>query len=314
MLNKSKEWSTTSDDLHFFMRVAALASLTQVARELGLSLPAVSKRLTNLENKLGVQLVKRTTRRLELTQEGALYAAGARPILDQLAELEDTVSRQSDVLRGNLQINASFGFGRRHIAPLISAFAGLHPDLNIGLRLTSQPLNWPGSGVDIDIRVGEVPDSRLIARRIAPNFRVVCASPDYLERYGAPETVEDLATHNCIVLRQHGPDYALWHFSREGREITQKVQGSLTTNDGEVAMRLALDGHGLILRSWWDAHEAIGRGELKQVLTRYQAASADIYAVYAHNRQIPLRIKCCVDYLSQQLAANALMLHQEGQA
>lgn len=311
MLNKSKEWSTSSDDLHFFMRVAALSSLTEVARELGLSLPAVSKRLTSLENKLGVQLVKRTTRRLELTQEGALYAAGARPILDQLAELEDTVSRQSEVLRGSLQINASFGFGRRHIAPLISAFARLHPALNIGLQLTSQPLNWPESGIDIDIRVGDVPDSRLIARRIAPNFRVVCASPDYLERHGVPERVEDLAAHNCIVLRQHESDYAIWRFSSEGREIAQKVQGSLTTNDGEVAMRLALDGHGLILRSWWDAHEAIGNGKLKQVLTRYQAPSADIYAVYAHNRQIPRRIRCFVDYLSHHLAANALMLHQE---
>lgn len=309
-MNESKELGTGSDDLHFFMRIASLSSLTQVARELGLSLPAVSKRLTNLENKLGVQLVKRTTRRLELTQEGALYAAGARPILEQLAELEETVGRQSNILRGSVHINASFGFGRRHIAPLISAFAGLHPELNIGLQLSSQPLNWPESGVDIDIRVGELPDSRLIARRIAPNFRVVCASPDYLERYGAPETVDDLATHNCIVLRQHESDCAIWRFCHEGREIAQKVQGSLTTNDGEVAMRLALDGHGLILRSWWDAHEAIGSGKLRQVLTHYQAPSADIYAVYAHNRQISRRIKCCVDYLSHQLAANASVLQQ----
>ncbi len=308
MLNKSKQLTTTSDDLLFFMRIAALTSLTQVARELGLSLPAVSKRLTALENKLGVQLVKRTTRRLELTQEGALYAAGARPILERLADLEDTVSRQSDVLRGNLQINASFGFGRRHIAPLISTFARRHPHLSLGLQLTSQPLNWPEAGVDIDIRVGDVPDSRLIARRIAPNFRIVCASPDYLDRHGTPETVEDLAAHNCIVLRQHGSDYAIWRFHNEGQEISQKVQGSLTTNDGEVAMRLAIEGHGLVLRSWWDAREAIGSGKLKQVLTHYQAPSADIYAVYAYNRQVPRRIKGFVDYLSQELTADVLTL------
>lgn len=301
MLNKSKECSTSTDDLLFFMRIAALSSLTEVAHELGLSLPAISKRLTQLEKRLGVQLVKRTTRRLELTPEGTLYLEGARPILNQLAELEDAVSRQSGVLRGSLNINASFGFGRRHIAPLVSGFAALHPELVIGLQLSSQPLNFLNAGFDVDIRVGQVPDSRLIARRIAPNFRVVCAAPAYLERQGAPQTVEDLAHHNCIVLQQHESDFAIWRFRQAGREVSQKVQGSLTTNDGEVAMRLALDGHGLILRSWWDAQEAIEAGKLVQVLTDYQAPTADIYAVWPHNKQIPRRIKAFVDYLSEQL-------------
>ena len=287
MLNKSKEFSTSTDDLLFFMRIAALSSLTEVALELGLSLPAISKRLTQLEKRLGVQLVKRTTRRLELTPEGTLYLEGARPILNQLAELEDAVSRQSDVLRGSLNINASFGFGRRHIAPLVSGFAALHPELVIGLQLSSQPLNFLNAGFDVDIRVGQAPDSRLIARRIAPNFRVVCAAPAYLEQRGTPQRVEDLAHHNCIVLQQHESDFAIWRFRQAGREISQKVQGSLTTNDGEVAMRLALDGHGVILRSWWDAQEAVEAGKLVQILTDYQAPIADIYAVWPHNKQIP---------------------------
>ncbi|MCP1439673.1 DNA-binding transcriptional LysR family regulator [Erwinia persicina] len=303
MLTKGKELATTSEDLRFFTHVARLTSLTEVARELGLSLPAVSKRLTQLEEKLGVQLVRRTTRRLELTPEGLLYAEGAEPILSQLAQLEEELGGESAMLHGTLHINASFGFGRRYVAPLVSDFAAQHPALTLNLQLSSQPLNFLNAGIDVDIRVGSVPDSRLIARRIAANYRVVCASPDYLARYAVPQHVEDLAQHNCIVLRQHESDAAIWRFSKAGKEHRQKVQGSLTTNDGEVAMRLALDGHGLILRSWWDAREAILAGKLVQVLTSYQLPSADIYAVYAHSRQTPKRIRCFTDYLHERFEA-----------
>lgn len=305
MLTKGKELATTSEDLRFFMRVAGLASLTEAARELGLSLPAVSKRLTLLEQKLGVQLVRRTTRRLELTAEGMRYAEGARPILSQLAQLEEEISHESAQLQGSLNINASFGFGRRYIAPLVSQFAAQHPALALNLRLSSQPLNFLNEGIDVDIRVGNVPDSRLIARHIATNHRVVCASPAYLARNGTPQRVEELAQHNCIVLRQHESDFTIWRFSRAGKEIRQKVQGSLATNDGEVAMRLALDGHGLVLRSWWDAREAIADGRLVQVLAAYQLPAADICAVYTQSRSTPKRIKRFVDFLRDRLGQHA---------
>ncbi len=147
MLNKSRESRTSTDDLAFFVRVAALESLTAAARELGLSLPAVSKRLSHLEQRLGVQLLKRTTRRLELTAEGKRYLEGARPLLDQLAELEESVSSQAAVLRGSLNINASFGFGRRHVAPCVSRFAALHPEVSLSLQLSSQPLNFIDSHI-----------------------------------------------------------------------------------------------------------------------------------------------------------------------
>jgi len=310
MLTRSRELATTSEDLRFFMRVAALSSLTEVARELGLSLPAVSKRLALLEEKLGVQLVRRTTRRLELTPEGVLYAEGARPILSQLALLEEEVSHESATLQGSLNINASFGFGRRYVAPLVSQFAAQHPALTLNLQLSSQPLNFLNAGIDVDIRIGDVPDSRLVARRIAANHRVVCASPDYLARNGTPQRIEDLAQHNCIVLRQHEADFTIWRFSQAGKEIRQKVQGSLTTNDGEVAMRLALDGHGLVLRSWWDAREAILSGRLVQVLSCWQLPSADIYAVYSQSRRTPKRIKCFVDYLLARLSEYTVAMPQ----
>ncbi|WP_343552278.1 LysR family transcriptional regulator [Pantoea sp.] len=300
MLNKSRESRTSTDDLAFFVRVAALDSLTAAARELGLSLPAVSKRLSQLELRLGVQLLKRTTRRLELTPEGKRYLDGARPLLDQLAELEESVSSQTAVLRGALNINASFGFGRRHVAPCVSRFAALHPELAISLQLSSQPLNFLDARVDIDIRVGEPPDARLIARKLRTNPRVLCCSPDYAARHGLPNSVAALAQHNCILLRQFDSDFALWRLGDGEQQLTQKVRGNLITNDGEVAMQMALDGHGILLRSWWDAQYSIKRGELIHVLPEWSSADGDIFAVWQPQRQPLARISAFVEFLQAE--------------
>ncbi|MCG7373176.1 MULTISPECIES: LysR substrate-binding domain-containing protein [Pseudomonas] len=291
------------DDLSFFQRVATRGSLTAVARELGLSLPAVSKRLTQLEQRLGVQLVQRTTRRLDLTAEGELYLEGARPILQQLEELESALGNQRQTLRGQLRINATFGFGRRHLAPILSRFAQEYPDVELSLELTSQPLSLLDQGMDIGIRMGEPPDSRLVGHRLLGNPRLLCASPAYLSRAGTPHEVSELSAHNCIVLRQDGSDYAIWRFHKEGREYAHKVSGSLSSNDGEVALQWALDGHGLILRSWWDVHEHLASGALLPLLTAYEAPRADIYAVYPYRRHVPRRIKVFVRYLTQALEA-----------
>jgi LysR family transcriptional regulator, transcriptional activator for dmlA len=301
MLNKSRESRTSTDDLAFFVRIATLGSLTAAARELGLSLPAVSKRLSQLELRLGVQLLRRTTRRLELTPEGKRYLEGARPLLDQLAELEESVSSQTAVLRGTLNINASFGFGRRHVAPLVSRFAALHPELSLSLQLSSQPLSFLDAHIDIDIRVGEPPDARLMARKLRTNPRVLCCAPAYAERCGLPESIAALAQHNCILLRQYESDFALWRLSNGEQQLTQKVRGTLITNDGEVAMQLAQDGHGILLRSWWDAQHSIHRGELLHVLPEWTAPDGDIFAVWQPQRQLPARISAFVEFLQQAL-------------
>lgn len=297
-----KELMTSSDDLSFFSHVASRGSLTAVAQELGLSLPAVSKRLSQLEQRLGVQLLQRTTRRLELTPEGRLYLEGARPILRQLEELESAVSNRQPLLRGRLNINASFGFGRRHVAPALSEFAALHPQLELSLQLSSQPVSLLDEGIDIDIRVGEPPDSRLIAHHLLDNPRILCAAPSYLARAGVPGDLADLAQHNCILLRQYGSDYALWRFRKEGREYSHKVSGSLSSNDGEVVVGLALAGHGLILRSHWDVQEHLASGRLLALLPEYQAPRADIYAVYQQRRHVPQRIGAFIEHLAGALA------------
>lgn len=290
------------DDLSFFQQVASRGSLTEVARQLGLSLPAVSKRLSQLEARLEVQLLQRTTRRLSLTPEGTLYLEGGRPILRQLEELENALTSQQLTLQGRLRINATLGFGRQHLAPVVSSFARLHPELALSLELTTQPVSLLDDEFDLTVCMGEPPDSRLIAIRLLHNPRILCAAPEYLEAMPLLTGVADLARHNCIVLRQFGSDYAIWRFQRDGRDYAHKVSGTLSSNDGEVALRLALDGHGLIMRSRWNVQEHLESGRLRAVLTDYQTPPADVFAVYRHRRHIPRRISEFARYLRQELA------------
>lgn len=289
------------DDLSFFQQVASRGSLTEVARQLGLSLPAVSKRLSQLEARLGVQLMQRTTRRLSLTPEGTQYLEGGRPILRQLEELESALNSRQPTLRGRLRINGTLGFGRRHLAPVVSEFARLHPELEISLELSSQPPSLLDDQFDLGVWMGEPPDSRLIGVRLLENPRILCAAPRYLEAMPEPTCVADLAQHNCIVLRQFGSDYAIWRFHKDGREYAHKVRGTLSSNDGEVAVGLALEGHGLILRSRWDTQEHLDSGRLRAVLTDHQAPRGDIFVVYPHRAHIPQRILLFVRYLSHAL-------------
>ncbi len=290
------------DDLAFFQQVATRGSLTEVARHMGLSLPAVSKRLSLLEQRLGVQLLQRTTRRLSLTPEGTLYLDGGRPILRQLEELESALSSRQPTLHGRLRINGTLGFGRRHLAPVVSSFARLHPELEISLELTSQPVSLLDDQFDIGVGMGEPPDSRLIGIRLLENPRILCAAPRYLDSMPAPQQVADLARHNCIVLRQFGSDYAIWRFRKDGIEHAHKVSGTLSSNDGEVTVGLALEGHGLILRSRWDVQEHLESGRLQAVLEDHQAPNGDIYAVYQQRRHLPQRISVFTQYLGQALA------------
>lgn len=292
------------DDLAFFQQLARAGSLTATARTLGLSLSAVSKRLKQLETRLGVTLAQRTTRRLTLTAEGERYLARGAAILEELTELEETLGEQRAALSGPLTVNATFGFGRRHVAPLLSAFCRQHPGIEAGLELTNFPLNLGERDVDVGIRVGEPPDSRLVARRILANRRVLCASPGYVARMSPLESPADLAVHPCMVLRENASDYALWRFQHRdgaGARQTVKVDGPLASNDGEVIVRLALDGHGIALRSWWDVHAHLESGALVELLPAWQGVRADFHAVYAQRRHVPLRIRAFIAYLEQEM-------------
>ena len=288
-----------------FQLVAGKGSLSAAARELGISTSAVSKRLARLEQHLGVRLLHRTTRRLSLTDEGEMYLQGAARILADLVDLERRVGSRRVAPQGLIRVNATFGFGRRHVAPGLLAFARRYPEVQVQLDLSDRPLNLVEDGYDIGIRVGAPGDGALVARKLAPNHRVVCGSPSYLRARGTPRTPRELAGHDCLILRQDGADYALWRFTSGGRTETVRVRGSLASNDGEVVRDWAVAGHGLILRSWWDVADLVGQGKLATVLDGYRTPEADVYALYPVPRNLPAKVRLLVDFLGEFLGERA---------
>ncbi|SJN13113.1 Transcriptional regulator, LysR family [Halomonas citrativorans] len=293
------------DDLAFFQQLARAGSLTGTARELGLSLSAVSKRLKQLEARLGVELAARTTRRLTLTAEGERYLSRGALILDELGELENSLNdTHKHGLSGRLRVNATFGFGRQHIAPLLSTFCAMHPAVEGWLELTNFPLNLSDHGFDVGIRVGEPPDSRLIARPILPNRRVLCAAPRYIARMAPLNAPGDLVRQACLVIRENDTDFPLWRFERcndPGCVQSVKVSGRLASNDGEVITRLALDGHGIMMRSWWDVNEHLASGALVPLLPEWQGVRADFYAVFEQRRHVPTRLRAFIDHAQRDI-------------
>ncbi|WP_435060943.1 LysR family transcriptional regulator [Amycolatopsis thermoflava] len=291
------------DDLRFFHVVAASETLTAAARELGSSLPAVSKRLRALEQRLDARLVHRGTRRLVLTSEGELYAARLETILDQVRELDDLITHRSADLRGSVVVQATLGLGRAHVAPLLGEFTARHPQLNIRLHTTALPLRPHRREFDLAVHVGAPPDSTLRMRRLARNRRVPCAAPSYLDRKGMPERVEDLADHDCIVLRENEGDFDLWRFGTAGRPRQVRVRGRLSSDDGDVVTDWALRGHGVIMRSEWQVRSHLDSGALVRVLPGVPTPPADIYALLADDVHVPRRVSELIDHLAARLPA-----------
>jgi DNA-binding transcriptional LysR family regulator len=286
----------------FFSLLARTGSFSATALELGISKPAVSKRLALLEARLGVQLLIRTTRRSGLTPEGEIYLAHARRILADIDDMEQQVASSMAAPKGLLRVNATLGFGRSQIAPLISEFVTAQPDVQVQLQLTVNPPLLSEDVFDVCIRFGEPPDTRVIARRIAANRRLICAAPAYLERHGTPKTPSELAAHNCIGIRQGDEAYGTWHFTAGTKVETVKVRGNLSTNDGEIAVNWALAGHGLLMRAEWDVAKYLRSGRLVHVLDNYQTPPADIYAIYPQRHQTAARVRAFVDFLIAKFA------------
>jgi DNA-binding transcriptional LysR family regulator len=287
--------------MHFFSLLVRLGSFSAAAREMALSTAAVSKRLAQMEARLGVQLLHRTTRRFTLTPEGELYLGHARRILADIDDMEQLVSGATATPKGLLRVNATLGFGRSHIAPLISHFAALHPQLQVQLQLTVNPPPLTDDAFDVCIRFGEPPDARVLARRLAPNRRLVCAAPAYLAAHGTPKVPSDLAQHNCLGIRQGDEAYGVWRFVDRHQQLTDtvKVRGNLNTNDGEIAVNWALDGHGILMRAEWDIARYLRSGRLVQVLPDHGTPPADICAVYPQRHQTAARVRVFVDFLAQ---------------
>jgi DNA-binding transcriptional LysR family regulator len=296
-------------DLGFFSALASAGSLSAAARELGVTTPAVSKHLAQMEARLGTSLVNRTTRRMSLTPEGELYLEHARRILGEIDGMEEVLGVGKATPKGLLRVNATLGFGRSHVAPLISRFVRKYPEVEVQLQLSVNPPPLTEDSFDVCIRFGVPPDSRVIARRIAANRRLLCASPAYLAKRGVPKSPHDLANHNCIGIRQGEEAYGVWRLaSGRGKSASVeaiKTRGNLTTNDGEIAVNWALDGHGILMRAEWDIERFLKNGRLVQVLPQYSTPDADIHAVYPQRHQLASRVRAFVDFLALSLSQQA---------
>lgn len=299
--------SIQAADLGFLVTLAAGASLSAAARELGVSKAAVSKRLAQIEARSGVALLHRSTRRMSLTPEGEAIVERARRILADIDELDQLLAKSKQRPTGLLRVNATLGFGRSHVAPVISRFVRRHPQVDVQLQLSVNPPPLTDDAFDVCIRFGPPPDARVIARKLAGNRRLLCAAPAYLERHGAPKTPQDLVRHNCIGIRQGDEAYGTWRLSSgrgsRARAEVVKTRGNLTTNDGEIAVAWALDGHGILMRAEWDIQRHLKSGRLLPVLPQWQTPEADIYAVYPQRLQLTTRVRAFVDFALQSFGA-----------
>ena len=287
-------------DLSFFYLLSNKGSLAATARELGVTPPAVSKRLTALEARLGIRLVNRTTRSMSLTSEGELYFSHAARILTQVNELEQLVSSNRATPKGLIRVNASLGFGRRYIGPALAAFFAQYPEVEIQLEISDHPLDLATHRFDLGIRFGTLPDAAFHARKIASNRRLLCASPLYLDKYGTPKKLAELQDHNCIFIRQNESPYGVWSFNNGGRKENIKVHGALGCNDGEVALNWALDGFGILLRAEWDIARYVRSGRLRVVLEDQTPTRADVYAVYPQQLHLSARVRSLIDFLIER--------------
>ncbi|MDH0681172.1 LysR family transcriptional regulator [Achromobacter animicus] len=286
-----------SSELLLVVELARAGGMSAAARELDVTPAAVSKRLAQIEARLGVRLFNRSTRRLSLTAEGEVYLENARRILGEIDDLDALIASRQASPRGLLKVNAPLGFGRSYIAPAIAGFAQQYPEVSLQLQLTDRPADFVREAFDVAVRFGDLPDTSLIARKIAPNRRLVCASPGYLKKHGTPATPHDLARHQCIVLRQNDAAYGLWRFTKGRRSETVKVRGNLSSNDGEVTLTWGLAGLGILQRAEWDLARYLRSGRLVQVLEDYALPQADIYAVFPERHHLSAKVRVFVDFL-----------------
>lgn len=282
-------------DLDIFARVAATGSMSQAARDLGLSPPVISKRIKRLEERLGTRLLERTTRQVALTDAGRGFHERVLAILASVDDAEDWAAQRAQQARGPLRVSAPTTFGRLHVAPHLVRFLEKYPEISFDLSLSDTFVDVVGDGFDVAIRIADLADTSLVARKLAPNHRVLCASPDYLARAGMPQTLADLPRHRLLV---HNADH--WRLeSADGVEVV-RVDSVIRTNSSEVIREAVLAGLGIALRSTWDVGPELRSGALKIVLPRYRASRrVAIYALYPSRQHMPQRTRVFIDFLAE---------------
>ena len=282
-----------------FVAVVAKGSLTVAAAAEGVAPAVVGRRIDALEERLGVKLLLRTTRRITLTHEGSAFLEDCQRILADIGNAEASVSAGGVKASGYLRITAPAGFGRRHVAPLMPGFLARHPDVSLSLTLSDRVVDIAGEGVDIAVRVGDLPDSSLVSVRLADNRRLCVAAPAYLKRAGVPQHPSELGRHECLTLSSDASQTRGWAFSVNGQVSHLRPSGRLDCSDGQVLHAWCRQGLGLAWRSTWEVEADIASGALLPVLEAFAAPANGIYAVVPQRKHLPLRVRLWIDYLKQ---------------
>lgn len=293
------------DDLRVFCTVARKSSFSGAAEALGASAAYVSKRVGVLEACLGTRLLHRSTRRVAITAAGERVLAWAEKILDDVDQLVEDVSSTQRVARGTLRVSSSFGFGRKFVAPALATMSERYPQLNVRLDLFDRVVDVAGEGFDLDVRIGDEIAGHLIAKRLAANYRVLCASPAYLALHGAPRTIADLESHACLAIKERDHPFGVWRLDAGGEPVCVKVTGPLSTNHGEAAVQWALAGRGIVLRSIWDVQPLLDDGRLVRVLPDV-TQPANVWAVFPERLAQSAKVKACVEFLAEAFALAGL--------
>lgn len=290
--------------MRLFAQAAALGSLSAAGRKLGLSAAAASARLIKLETALHAKLFHRSTRQLRLTEEGRVYLAHCEVALRAIDDAEAALQAGQHSVRGKLRLSASADFGRHLLSPWLDEFSAAHPDLKIALTLSDSLSNLLQDDIDLAIRFGQPQDGSLVARYLAPNWRVLCASPEYLAKRGQPRTPADLADHDFIVLVTAAGPLNQFHFAHDGQRqsVTVPLERAWETNDGALARNWALAGRGIARKTIWDAAEDLRTGRLQAVLPQYCVAESGVHAVFHGTRYMAPRVRRLLDFLIERFA------------
>jgi DNA-binding transcriptional LysR family regulator len=286
-----------------FTRVVEIGSFTGAAEALGQTKSAISKQVAKLEDHLGARLLNRTTRRMSPTEVGQAFYERCQRIVADLDDAERSVMELQETPRGLLRINAPMSFAIRYLAPVISDFMKLYPELEVDLDLNDRVVDVVAEGYDLVIRISRMADSTLIARKLAPFRRIICASPEYWSTHEWPQTPDDLCDHNCLMYKYLSSGNEWSFIDPDGTESSVRISGNFSTNNGDALLAAARRGLGILATPSFIAYDDLKAGNLEPALLDYTDADANIYAVYPHNRHLSAKVRLFVDFMVEQFGS-----------
>lgn len=287
------------ENMQVFVRIVEAGSITKAAEQLNLAKSAVSKRLGDLETRLGSKLINRTTRTSSLTDAGNQYYQQVKLLIGEVDSLNGDMACKTQVLSGSLRLAVPLSFGISHLTPAIDVFMRQHPDLHIEIDFSDRKVDIIEGGYDLAFRIGSLPDSGLQARKITPIKHAICASPSYLKRQGMPTTPKELATHK-IVKYGNWPLAGMPLLDSKGQQHLVNMDACLTANNGDAMKQIALSGHGIVMLPTFIVWDALAKGDLVPILENYSLATMHAYAVYPSTRYLPRKVRSLIDFLVER--------------